>query len=346
MPSPPPWRTTAPTAGAWRAPCSPPSPIFEGAFSLVVMDQGRIIGVRDPHGFRPLAWDGSPSRRLGPRLGDRRPRPGRRQLRARGRAGRDGGHRRHRHPRAFDRSRLAEPRLCLFEFVYFARPDSLLYGQSVQASQAADGAATRRGGAGGSRRGGAGSRIGHPSCTGLRRPQRDPVYRRVGQEPVHRKDLHRALPIAAGPGDQAQVQPDPGHARRESVVVLVDDSIVRGSTTRQLVAMTREAGRCGGPSQDLLASLSLALFLRDGHFRPVATACGRACRWRRSPTSSGATASPTSRSRACWQPPRCAEAGFCTACLSGEYPTRWISKRASSSWSKLPPDGLLPDGRR
>src|SRR5690606_31708993 len=29
-------------------------PTFEGAFSLVVMDQGRVIGARDPHGFRPL----------------------------------------------------------------------------------------------------------------------------------------------------------------------------------------------------------------------------------------------------------------------------------------------------
>ncbi|HEU4749568.1 MAG TPA: class II glutamine amidotransferase, partial [Acidimicrobiia bacterium] len=29
-------------------------PSFQGAFSLVIMDQGRLIGVRDPNGFRPL----------------------------------------------------------------------------------------------------------------------------------------------------------------------------------------------------------------------------------------------------------------------------------------------------
>ncbi len=29
-------------------------PSFEGAFSLVLMDRDRIIGVRDPRGFRPL----------------------------------------------------------------------------------------------------------------------------------------------------------------------------------------------------------------------------------------------------------------------------------------------------
>src|SRR3546814_6128764 len=29
-------------------------PRLEGAFSLVVMDESRVIGVRDPNGFRPL----------------------------------------------------------------------------------------------------------------------------------------------------------------------------------------------------------------------------------------------------------------------------------------------------
>src|SRR5690606_26080744 len=29
-------------------------PRLEGAFSLVIMDEARVIGVRDPNGFRPL----------------------------------------------------------------------------------------------------------------------------------------------------------------------------------------------------------------------------------------------------------------------------------------------------
>ena len=29
-------------------------PRFEGAFSLTLLDRDRVIGVRDPHGFRPL----------------------------------------------------------------------------------------------------------------------------------------------------------------------------------------------------------------------------------------------------------------------------------------------------
>ncbi len=29
-------------------------PTLQGAFSLVLLDNQRLIGVRDPHGFRPL----------------------------------------------------------------------------------------------------------------------------------------------------------------------------------------------------------------------------------------------------------------------------------------------------
>ena len=28
--------------------------MFEGAFSLAIMDRDTLVGVRDPHGFRPL----------------------------------------------------------------------------------------------------------------------------------------------------------------------------------------------------------------------------------------------------------------------------------------------------
>ena len=60
-------------------------PRFEGAFSFVVMDEGRIIGVRDPNGFRPLCL-GRLEQRLGAGLGEPGPRHRRRHLRARARA--------------------------------------------------------------------------------------------------------------------------------------------------------------------------------------------------------------------------------------------------------------------
>ena len=41
-------------AGRLEAAVASVVPRLEGAFSLVIMDEPQVIGVRDPHGFRPL----------------------------------------------------------------------------------------------------------------------------------------------------------------------------------------------------------------------------------------------------------------------------------------------------
>jgi amidophosphoribosyltransferase len=103
---------------------------IEGAYSLVLMTEQELIGVRDPHGFRPLA--------LG-RLGDawilasetvafdqihaefvREVEPGEIVI-----IGKDGL----KSVQAFpEHTRRA---FCIFEFVYFSRPDSNLAGRNV-----------------------------------------------------------------------------------------------------------------------------------------------------------------------------------------------------------------------
>jgi amidophosphoribosyltransferase len=102
----------------------------EGAFSLVIMTEQELIGVRDPHGFRPLS--------IG-RVGDayvlasetcafdliqakfvREVEPGEIVI-----IGENGLRSIHAFP---ERQRRA---MCVFEFVYFARPDSQLSGQNV-----------------------------------------------------------------------------------------------------------------------------------------------------------------------------------------------------------------------
>jgi len=103
---------------------------IEGAYSLVIMTEQELIGVRDPHGFRPLS--------LG-RLGDawvlasetiafdqihakfvRDVEPGEILI-----IGKEGL----KSVQAFPEHRRRA--FCIFEFVYFARPDSHLQGGSV-----------------------------------------------------------------------------------------------------------------------------------------------------------------------------------------------------------------------
>src|SRR5262245_43893489 len=106
-------------------------PRLEGAFSLVLMDESRAIGVRDPHGFRPLClgrlnggWvlaSETPALDIVGAHFVRELDPGEMVvIDATG----------WRTLRPFAESELA-PALCLFEFVYFARPDSVLYGHNV-----------------------------------------------------------------------------------------------------------------------------------------------------------------------------------------------------------------------
>ena len=62
----------------------------EGAYSLVGLTRNRLIGVRDPYGVRP-AGAGQAGRRVDPVVRNLRPRYYRRRIRARCRAGRNGG---------------------------------------------------------------------------------------------------------------------------------------------------------------------------------------------------------------------------------------------------------------
>lgn len=103
---------------------------IEGAYSLVILTEQEMIGVRDPHGFRPLslgqvgnAWVLASETCAFDLIGARFVRdvePGEIVL-----IGRDGL----RSIQAFPE--VEKRAFCIFEYVYFARPDSMIGGRNV-----------------------------------------------------------------------------------------------------------------------------------------------------------------------------------------------------------------------
>ncbi len=221
-------------------------PMLEGAFSFVLLDSGRVIGVRDPHGFRPLCLGrlGSPGEPEGWVLASETPaldvvgaafvrevEPG--EMVVIDAAG-------VRSEQLFDPGQV-DPRLCIFEFVYFARPDSRLYGREVH------GARRRMGELLAAQQPVEADLVmgvpdsGVPAAEGYALASGIPY----GQGLVKNRYIGRTF-IAP-----TQAARDAGVRRklnplRENIagkrLVVVDDSIVRGTTTRAMVRMLREAG--------------------------------------------------------------------------------------------------------
>jgi len=210
-----------------------------GAFSLVLMTKDRLIAARDPHGFRPLA--------IG-RLGDayivcsetcaldligatylRDVEPGELLVIS------DGGLR---SLRPFPQGRLAH---CVFEHVYFARPDSYVFGKSVNEVRTEMGRILARespveadvvcpipdSGVCGAT--GFADASGVPMQMGLIRNH----Y--VGRTFIQPQQAIRHFSV--------KIKLNPVRSVLEGKrVVLIDDSIVRGTTSRKIVKMVRAAG--------------------------------------------------------------------------------------------------------
>ena len=216
-------------------------PRLEGAFSLVVMDEGRIIGVRDPNGFRPLClgkldngWvlaSESPALDIVGAKFDRELDPGEMVvIDATG----------PRSLRPFPEARI-DPRLCLFEFVYFARPDSRLYDRSVHQArihmgeQLADQAPVEADMVMGV------PESGVPAAEGFARRSGIPF----GQGLVKNRYIGRTFIAPSQELRDRAVHMKLNPLRENLVgkrVVVIDDTIVRGTTQKQVTRMLREAG--------------------------------------------------------------------------------------------------------
>ncbi len=210
-----------------------------GAFSFTLVTKDRLIAARDPHGFRPLA--------LG-RLGDayivssetcaldligatylRDVEPGEVVVIS------DGGLR---SLRPFPPAPLAH---CIFEHVYFARPDSYVFGKSVNEVRTEMGRVLARessvpadvvcpipdSGVCGA--------TGFAEASGL--PMEMGLIRNhyVGRTFIQPQQAIRHFSV--------KIKLNPVRSVLEGRrVVLIDDSIVRGTTSRKIVKMVRAAG--------------------------------------------------------------------------------------------------------
>jgi amidophosphoribosyltransferase len=292
-------------------------PSFDGAYSLTIMDRDHLVGVRDPNGFRPLclgkidggwvlASETAALDLIGAEL-DHELAPGEMVVID------DDGVTTSRPFPASDAS------LCLFEFVYFARPDSTLRGQNIHLARRrmgvalAEQAPVEADAVVPVPESGIPAAQGYAEASGIRYTDGLVKNRYVGRTFIQPAQAIRDRGIRL----KLNAMPAELDGKR---VALVDDSIVRGSTTRQLVTMVREAGatevhlRISSPPYRWPCFYGM-----DTGDRSTLLAAGRSVEevaeflgvdslayldLERLIKATGASAD-----------------GFCTACLSGSYPT-------------------------
>jgi len=228
-------------------------PRVRGAYSLVVLDRARVIGVRDPFGFRPLVlgrlrtddpgeglWSAQrgtgwvlASETAGLDIVGAEPirdvEPGEIVVLEPGRE-----------PWSV-RFAEATPALCVFELIYFARPDSYLEGRNLYEARRWMGMELARE---------------HPADTDLVMPVPD-----TGAPAAAGYAEASGIPFREGLvrnryTGRTFIQPSQTMRQRGVTIKLnplrevvrgkrltvVDDSIVRGTTTKQIVALLRRAG--------------------------------------------------------------------------------------------------------
>ena len=145
--------------------------------------------------------------------------------------------------RPFSPNRDQRETFCIFEYIYFARPDSNLNGHSVYAFRKELGRALAREHPVEADLVVPGARLRQHRGARLRGGVRDPL--RAGDDPqplLREADVHRAeRSRSATSGSRSSTTPVRGILDGKRVV-LVDDSIVRGTTLIKLVTMLRNAG--------------------------------------------------------------------------------------------------------
>ena len=293
---------------------------LKGAYSLVIMSPTKLIAARDEHGFRPLCYGQTPE-------GDwivasescslsavgatmvRDLKPG--EILVFDKNG----------PRSItDHCGRCDPSLCVFEYIYFARPDSVIEGCGVHRARL---------------RAGAFLALEHPvqadvvvgvpdsgldAAIGFARQSGIPY----GIGLIKNRYIGRTFisPGQKSREDKVRIKLNPVRETVEGKrVVLIDDSIVRGTTSARIVKLLRDAG-----AKEIHLRISAPPFLNPCYYgtdidsRDNLIACHHSVDeiakivgadslgYLSVENVSKLTDDPNCRS-------------YCTACFSGEYPT-------------------------
>jgi amidophosphoribosyltransferase len=290
---------------------------IEGAFSAVLVAEGKLVGFRDPDGIRPLAlgrldddWLLASESCAFDLLGAefvRELAPGELVV-----VDEDG----------CQTTQAVEGHggaLCIFEFIYFARPDSKLRGIELH------GARIRMG-----------ERLaaeapadadlvmpipdsGTPAAIGYARASGIPFAEGLIKNRYVGRTFIQPDPSLREHGIKTKFNPLADVAGKR--VIVVDDSIVRGSTTRQIVAMLFEAGatevhvRVSSPP--IVSPCFYGIDMAD---EDELVAAGRSVEDVRALL--GATSLAYLSLEGLQESTRRPEGTFCRACLTRNYPTR------------------------
>lgn len=214
---------------------------LEGAYSLILMSAQKLICARDPYGFRPLCYGKMPDgsfvaasescalRAIGADF-VRDIEPGEILV-----FGPDGivSYREH--------CRQKEKKFCIFEYIYFARPDSVIDGVSVHGARMEAGRILAR-----EHPVSADLVVGVPDSgldAALGFSMESGIPYEIGL--IKNKYIGRTF-ISPGQNmrlDQVKIKLSAvEESVRDKKIVLIDDSIVRGTTSGRIVRLLREAG--------------------------------------------------------------------------------------------------------
>lgn len=214
---------------------------IEGAYSLLFLSEGHMIGIRDPRGFRPLALgkigegfclvsETCALDLIGAKL-IREIEPGEMVIIS------DAG------LRSFKPFSPEKTSFCVFEYIYFARPDSMIHGLNVHLTRKEFGRQLAR------ESGtdadvvipipdsGNSAALGYAEESGISYDIGMIRNRYVGRTFIEPKQSIRHF------GVKLKLNPVKELIRGKRIIV-IDDSIVRATTAKKIVSLLRSAGAC------------------------------------------------------------------------------------------------------